>query len=94
MIGAIIAKRNVKAGLEALNRRDVSKFMSAWADDAVWMTAIACSTAASRSSPSKAGGWSRGETSSSPWMIRSGEDGEARIGRKGGRVTRRQVPSS
>ena len=36
MIGAIIAKRNVKAGLEALNRRDVSSFLSSWAEDAVW----------------------------------------------------------
>ena len=36
MIGAIIAKKNVRAGLEALNKRDVTTFMSAWADDAVW----------------------------------------------------------
>ncbi len=36
MIGAIIAKKNVRAGLEALNRRDVSTFLSPWAEDAVW----------------------------------------------------------
>jgi len=36
MIGAIIAKKSVRAGLEALNRRDVSTFLSAWAEDAVW----------------------------------------------------------
>jgi uncharacterized protein len=36
MIGSIIAKKNVRAGLEALNQRDVSTFLSAWAEDAVW----------------------------------------------------------
>jgi len=36
MIGAIIAKKKVRSGLEALNRRDVSTFLSAWAEDAVW----------------------------------------------------------
>jgi ketosteroid isomerase-like protein len=36
MIGAIIAKKKVRAGLEALNRRDVPAFLSGWADDAVW----------------------------------------------------------
>lgn len=36
MIGSIIAKKNVRAGLEALNKRDVTTFLSAWADDAVW----------------------------------------------------------
>ncbi len=37
MIGAIIAKKSVRAGLEALNRRDVKSFMKSWAEDAVWM---------------------------------------------------------
>ncbi len=37
MIGSIVAKKSVRAGLEALNRRDVSSFMEAWADDAVWL---------------------------------------------------------
>ncbi len=37
MLGAIAAKDNVKAGLEALNRRDVSSFMIGWAEDAVWI---------------------------------------------------------
>jgi len=36
MIGAIIAKKNVRAGLNALNRRDVATFLSSWAEDAVW----------------------------------------------------------
>jgi ketosteroid isomerase-like protein len=36
MIGAIIAKKKVRAGLEALNRRDIPAFLSGWADDAVW----------------------------------------------------------
>lgn len=36
MIGAIIAKKNVRAGLEALNRRDVPTFLASWAEDAVW----------------------------------------------------------
>jgi hypothetical protein len=31
MIGAIAAKGNVKLGMEALNRRDVSMFMMGWA---------------------------------------------------------------
>jgi ketosteroid isomerase-like protein len=37
MIGAIIARKAVRGGLEALNRRDVQCFMDAWADDAVWL---------------------------------------------------------
>ena len=37
MIGAIIARKSIRAGLEALNRRDVSSFMKAWAEDSVWM---------------------------------------------------------
>lgn len=36
MIGSIIAKKNVRAAMEALNRRDVTAFLKDWADDAVW----------------------------------------------------------
>ena len=37
MIGAIFAKSSVQAGMEALNRRHVSGFMTGWAEDAVWI---------------------------------------------------------
>lgn len=36
MIGSIIAKKNVRAAIEALNRRDVPAFLKDWADNAVW----------------------------------------------------------
>ena len=36
MIGAIIAKRSVEGGIDALNRRDIPGFMGAWAEDAEW----------------------------------------------------------
>ena len=37
MIGALIAKRKVAAAFDALNRRDLGRFMSDWRDDAVFI---------------------------------------------------------
>jgi ketosteroid isomerase-like protein len=36
MIGAIIARQAVKSGFDALNERNLDKFMKAWADQSVW----------------------------------------------------------
>jgi ketosteroid isomerase-like protein len=37
MIGALIARNAVAGGFEALNKRDLGKFMSAWHDDGVFI---------------------------------------------------------
>jgi ketosteroid isomerase-like protein len=37
MIGAIIARQAVKSGFDALNERDLDKFMKAWAEQSVWI---------------------------------------------------------
>jgi len=37
MIGAIIARQAVKTGFDALNERDLDKFMKAWADNCIWI---------------------------------------------------------
>jgi len=37
MIGALIIKRKVSSAFEALNRRDMSGFLSAWKDDALFV---------------------------------------------------------
>jgi ketosteroid isomerase-like protein len=37
MIGAIIAKKSVKAGYDALNERNIDKFMKVWADQSEWI---------------------------------------------------------
>jgi len=37
MIGAIMAKKAVAGGFEALNQHDLARFMSAWHDDAVFI---------------------------------------------------------
>jgi len=37
MIGAIIARKAIKDAFEALDRHDLSKFMSAWRDDGVFI---------------------------------------------------------
>jgi len=37
MIGSLIAKRKVASAFEALNRRDMSAFLSAWKDDCVFI---------------------------------------------------------
>jgi ketosteroid isomerase-like protein len=37
MIGAIIARRAIKDAFEALDRHDLSKFMSGWSDDGVFV---------------------------------------------------------
>lgn len=37
MIGAIIAKKAIAGAFEAMNRHDLSKFMSAWRDDGVFI---------------------------------------------------------
>jgi ketosteroid isomerase-like protein len=37
MIGAIIARRAIAGAFEALNRHDLTKFMSAWRDDGVFI---------------------------------------------------------
>ncbi len=34
MIGALIAKRSILGGFEAMNRHDLSRFLAAWRDDA------------------------------------------------------------
>jgi ketosteroid isomerase-like protein len=36
-IGVIVGKRKVAGAFEALNQRDLPKFMSGWADDAVYV---------------------------------------------------------
>ena len=37
MIGAIIARQAVKSGFDALNERDIGKFMKAWGDHCIWI---------------------------------------------------------
>jgi len=37
MIGAFIAKKKVVSVFDALNRRDISAFLSAWRDDCVFI---------------------------------------------------------
>jgi len=37
MIGAIVAKKAIANAFEAMNRHDLSKFMSAWRDDGVFI---------------------------------------------------------
>jgi ketosteroid isomerase-like protein len=37
MIGVLIAKKNVSSAFDALNRRDVSAFLSSWRDDCVFI---------------------------------------------------------
>lgn len=37
MIGAIVARNAVKSGFDALNDRNLDKFMKAWADQSVWI---------------------------------------------------------
>lgn len=37
MIGAIIARKSVKSGFDALNDRNIDKFMKAWADHSIWI---------------------------------------------------------
>ena len=37
MIGTIIARQAVKSGFDALNARDLDKFMKAWAEESVWI---------------------------------------------------------
>ena len=37
MIGAIIARQAVKTGFDALNERNLDKFMKAWADNCIWI---------------------------------------------------------
>ena len=37
MIGAIIARRAVKTGFDALNESNIDKFMKAWGDNCVWI---------------------------------------------------------
>ena len=37
MIGAIIARQAVKSGFDALNDRNLGKFMKAWADQSIWI---------------------------------------------------------
>jgi uncharacterized protein (TIGR02246 family) len=37
MIGAIIAKKAIAASFDAMNRHNLSKFMSAWREDAVFV---------------------------------------------------------
>ncbi len=37
MIGALIAKKNVSSAFDALNRRDVSAFLSDWRDDCAFI---------------------------------------------------------
>jgi ketosteroid isomerase-like protein len=37
MIGALVAKKALASAFEALNRHDLSKFMSAWRDDGVFI---------------------------------------------------------
>ena len=36
MIGAVIAKRRAGSSFDALSRRDLTKFMADWAEDATW----------------------------------------------------------
>jgi ketosteroid isomerase-like protein len=37
MIGAIIARQAVKSGFDALNERNIDKFMKAWSDNCIWI---------------------------------------------------------
>ena len=37
MIGAIIARQAVKSGFDALNERNLDKFMKVWADNCIWI---------------------------------------------------------
>ena len=37
MIGAIIARQAVKSGFDALNNRDLEKFMKSWGKDVIWI---------------------------------------------------------
>jgi ketosteroid isomerase-like protein len=37
MIGAIIAKKAITASFDAMNRHNLSEFMSAWREDAVFI---------------------------------------------------------
>jgi len=37
MIGALIAKKKVAAAFDALNRRDLARFMAGWPDDGVFI---------------------------------------------------------
>ncbi|MCX6254897.1 MAG: nuclear transport factor 2 family protein [Bacteroidia bacterium] len=37
MIGAIIARQAVKSGFDALNERNIDKFMKAWGDNCIWI---------------------------------------------------------
>jgi len=37
MIGAIIARQAVKSGFDALNERNLDKFMKAWGDNCIWI---------------------------------------------------------
>ena len=37
MIGAIIARQAVKSGFDALNERNLDKFMKAWSEQSIWI---------------------------------------------------------
>ena len=37
MIGALIARQAVKSGFDALNDRDLDKFLKAWSEQSIWI---------------------------------------------------------
>lgn len=37
MIGAIVARKGVKSGFDALYERNIDKFMKAWGDNCIWI---------------------------------------------------------
>ena len=37
MIGALIARQAVKSGFDALNNRNLDKFMKAWSEQSIWI---------------------------------------------------------
>jgi len=37
MIGALIAKKAIRSGFDALNKGDLERFLNAWSEDATWV---------------------------------------------------------
>ena len=59
MIGAIIAKRAIASAFEAMNQHDLSRFMSAWRDDGVFIYPGEISASGTFEGKSAVEGWFR-----------------------------------
>ena len=60
MIGAVVARRAIAKAFDALNRHDLSEFMSAWADDGVFVYPGEIPASGTFKGKSAVEGWFRG----------------------------------